>query len=343
MVPKRISKSNRGDKARRSFILSKPERSNSFTRRSSVFFPRFDFGLPKEKLGITISENELKLLKVLGVSAHPVKMYEKKDGSGKLYFGKDLVSPAQLDNYAAEIMYSALWRWFLGDRISASVLLIAQKGGVKGICSEGLKDFKEFKELSKRDVYKYSGLLAIVFYGYLFMEDDLHIKNYGLTTVYNPQKSKWKVVFGKIDHDYITDKWETGGRNFEKIFKIQKLKDVVKTKSIAIFQRLFEDFRFSPGTENSPILNFFHTIRSTSKTALTRSEANDFIVTIGSNPFIQKELEETIEDFKTKLKDIQFLDLEIINVFEELKKYGLQTIRANDIYKVLRKRLELLL
>ncbi|MCP3944641.1 MAG: hypothetical protein GY710_24620 [Desulfobacteraceae bacterium] len=151
----------RGCKSRESIDLSEFPR-----RRSSVFLTKPNFGLKNDELNITISENDLELIRTLGVSAHPVKMYKKKDRSGKLYFGKDLVSRDQLENYAAEIVYSALWRWFLGDRISASVLLLAQKGGVKGICSEGLKDFKEFKELSKKDVYGRSGLLAIIFYAH---------------------------------------------------------------------------------------------------------------------------------------------------------------------------------
>ncbi|MCP3944640.1 MAG: hypothetical protein GY710_24615 [Desulfobacteraceae bacterium] len=174
------------------------------------------------------------------------------------------------------------------------------------------------------------------------MENDLHIKNYGLTTVYNPEKHKPKTVFGKIDHDYITDKWRDGGRNFIKIFKIQKVMDVVKNKNIATFQRLFEDFRFSPGTENSVVLNFFHTHRKTPKTALTRSEANEFIVSIGSNPFLQEELEETIENFKIKLESVSFLDLEIETVFKALEKHRINTKKAKNIYEVLRRRLDLI-
>lgn len=95
--------------------------------------------------------------KVLGVSEHAVHRYKKESG-GKTYyyFLKYLNSDEEKSNALAEVVYSKLWRFLIGERASDS-RLVFDSGSLIGICSVGLDGFKEFVKMTPNDLDETKG------------------------------------------------------------------------------------------------------------------------------------------------------------------------------------------
>lgn len=215
--------------------------------------------------------------KVSKTSAHEIKVYR---GDNNLFFMKPFNQSSReyqknIDNGIAEVVYAQVWRYLIGERASES-RLVTKDGNIIGICSKGLKDFTEYGKMTNQDKLDTKGLISILVFVYLLMEDDFHIFNYGQMSFEN-DKDKY---FGKIDHDYIVDKWNILGKDSTK-FKISELSKVLKSKSLASFINLLSaNSRFSPASGNDFMLRAAHTARakmsSRKKTTTSRSQAAFF-------------------------------------------------------------------
>lgn len=222
---------------------------------------------------IYIETQRLEKVKEIRESAHTVVIY-KNPVSAQLYFGKKITSQAQLQEYATEVTYAAIWRYFLGDRVSASYIMKGPSGRVEGICSEGLRGFVEYAKMPEAEDRSSGipGLVSIIVFAYIFMEDDLHVKNLGMTLVKN------ETVFGKIDHDYICSRWEENEsmNHLESKFPITEIQRVVRSKQLYTVKDILGAFRFSPGTKNNPLLRLAHHLRPRDATTVGPQGAKNF-------------------------------------------------------------------
>ncbi|MCP3966881.1 MAG: hypothetical protein GY750_05215 [Lentisphaerae bacterium] len=318
-------------------------------RERSVSLSRYDFLFEhKEHLDDSFDENDikifeknLKLKSTINQSAHIIRKYVSKIDGKTLYFSKDLNQTnrsVELSNYAVEIMYASLWQWFLGKRVSSSLLRINLKGNVVGICSKGLPYFIEFAGITLEQALWHKGLVSIIFYAYLLMEDDLHTKNIGLTVQYDSDQSRGIAVFGKIDHDYLATNWSNGGLTFIKQFPLRKIRLLIQATGPRAFQDLFSSFRFSPGTGNNFFLQLAHSLRFKPSTTRSHNEASTFLTGLVQSHY-QNELVETVKHFKEKRKKISAMDRHITNILRKIESHGLPIKKANEIYKVLYSRI----
>ncbi|MCL9782707.1 hypothetical protein M9194_14825 [Vibrio sp. S4M6] len=193
-------------------------------------------------------------------SAHAVTRYKKDD---TYYFGKnfpsaDSVSPEELaetkEKALAEVCYSMLWQSFIGDRASSSMFMKNENGEIDGICSKGLPGFREYKScLEDGDAAATPGMLPILVTAFLLEEDDLHSKNIGKCEIDGRQ------VYGKIDHDYIADKY---GTDQQPNFPIERLAEFLNSPTPQTADDMGREMRFSPITKNSRLLRMGHAIRN---------------------------------------------------------------------------------
>ncbi|QSH42322.1 hypothetical protein P0136_03370 [Lentisphaerota bacterium ZTH] len=305
--------------------------------RYGFLFDRVDCPFDLDEPSIAVSVKELKLKKTSNESAHTIRVYSNRFDDKTLYFSKDLNQRnrlAELRNYAVEIMYANLWQWFLGKRISSSMLRLDENGRVSGISSKGLPYFIEFASVTTEQALWHKGLVSIIFYSYLLMENDLHTKNIGLTIQYDDEASKGIVVFGKIDHDYIASNWGVGGKNFTDQFPLNKIKLVISVPEARTFQQLFAHFRFSPGTENSFWINLAHALRTKPGTSRNRLQASVFLTGLVQRHY-QRELKKTVEHFIKKSKTLYKLDRHMKGILQSLKMHNVPTDKAEEVYQVL--------
>ena len=222
---------------------------------------------------LTINVTSLTKVKEVRESAHKVIIYEDEKQQ-QLYFGKTISSAHQLDEYATEVIYASIWRYFLGQRISASLIMVDDSDVVLGICSEGLRGFVEHSKLPPidEDSYDVFGLISIIMFAYIFMEDDLHVKNLGLATV------EGESVYAKIDHDFICRRWQENEpvQALEQKFPIIKMQQVFRSRHVAEMKDIISTFRFAPGRANSPLLRLAHKLRPRKGTTIGPKAAANF-------------------------------------------------------------------
>ncbi|MFV9925215.1 MAG: hypothetical protein AB8U93_06260 [Francisella endosymbiont of Hyalomma scupense] len=107
-----------------------------------------------------------------------------------------------IDNGIAEVVYAQIWSYLIGERTSESRFVI-DNNKIIGICSRGLNGFKEYGKMTDKEKLDTKGLISILVFVYLLMEDYFHIFNYGQAD-FNRE-----TYFAKIDHDYIVVNWKT--------------------------------------------------------------------------------------------------------------------------------------
>jgi hypothetical protein len=271
-----------------------------------------------------INLDDLRLQRSINDSAHTINIYS--DNLNNTYFGKEINDMSDIPKYIAEIIYSETWRWFLGERISKSIILLDKYRNICGICSRGLNDFIEWKNIKNKGLSNIKGIISIIFYAYLLMENDLHTKNIGLT---KPSGYPYPIV-GKIDHDYIASKWKNNGRDIEDTFPINNLLFFMDKPSPRTFIPLFKYFRFSPGTENSFPLIACHTMRRKPKTTINGVDSNLFLKML-STPYSQDEMEKVKLYFN--LVNIKNLDNHLKRILLIFRNYD--TRLAKEIKKSL--------
>ncbi|QIV94481.1 hypothetical protein [Allofrancisella frigidaquae] len=297
----------------------------------------------------TIEFKDLKHIKDLGVSAHAVGMYKNPAENDKLYFVKRFNihdSPKYDEAIAdaiAEIIYCKIWRYFIGNRASKSVLVI-NNNRIEGIASEGLNKFKEFGEIDLNDRFKYPGLATILFYSHILCEEDLHIYNYGVSEQYSTNQGKNIPVYCKIDHDYI-------------ISHLNKLTEFIKkpldpriycftdiNQRISLFKELISSMRFTPGKADLKLV-FGHSIRqlynSNAKvTATTNDIQQAFEEAISLNRHFQEEINICFNNFTYKIKNQKvgeyFNSLKnLLNNFNDLQSISIQRRHIDKSFKLL--------
>ncbi|API87653.1 hypothetical protein [Francisella uliginis] len=243
--------------------------------------------------------------KVSKTSAHEIKVYR---GDNNLFFMKPFNQSSReyqknIDNGIAEVVYAQIWRYLIGERASES-RLVTKNGNIIGICSKGLKGFTEYGKMTNQDKLDTKGLISILVFVYLLMEDDFHIFNYGQMSFEN-DKDKY---FGKIDHDYIVDKWNILSKDSTK-FKISELSKVLKSKNLASFINLLSaNSRFNPASGNDFMLRAAHTARakmsSRKKTTTSRSQAAFFRSNLATRDNVN-EFDKTINTIKQRCNNLE--------------------------------------
>ncbi|APC92416.1 MULTISPECIES: hypothetical protein [Francisella] len=208
-------------------------------------------------------------------SAHDIRIYKSP---GNLFFMKPFELSSKeyqknIDNGIAEVVYAQIWRYLIGERASES-RLVTKNDQIIGICSRGLKGFKEYGKMTDDEKLKTKGLISILVFVYLLMEDDFHIFNYGQANF------DGETYFAKIDHDYIVDKWDMLSKDSTK-FRIAELSRVLRSKNLtALINLLAANSRFSPGSSNTFLLRAAHTGRASlsdrKKTTTSNSQSAFF-------------------------------------------------------------------
>ncbi|MCF6807180.1 hypothetical protein L3V79_02095 [Thiotrichales bacterium 19S9-12] len=211
-----------------------------------------------------LQEAEAKVAK----SAHEVKPYVGKDdypnlkeSKGPVYFIKQFnesTIDSQRKDAIAEIAYANIWRFFIGERASESLLVTetddAGKEKIVGLASRGLKGFKPYAGMLNEESLKIPpGFISVLFYTALLMEYDLHKQNIGTSIVDDEE------FFSKIDHDYIVAHLlEVLKSNPELLDKLAK---AVAKNSVVDFLDVMDGIRFNPTHKNSPLLIAAHKLR----------------------------------------------------------------------------------
>ena len=255
----------------------------------------------------TYDENDLGVPpnKVSRTSAHEIKVYR---GYNTLFFMKPFNQSSReykknIANGIAEVIYAQIWRYLIGERASES-RLVTKDGKIIGICSKGLKGFTEYGKMTNQDKLDTKGLISILVFVYLLMEDDFHIFNYGQMSFENDQAK----YFGKIDHDYIVDKWNILGEDSTK-FNIYELSKVLKSKNLASFINLLSaNSRFNPASSNDFMLRAAHTARakmsSRKKTTTSSSQAAFFRSNLATRDNVN-EFSETINIINQRCDNLE--------------------------------------
>ena len=305
----------------------------------SLTFAHFIDALPYESLfsqslpdDLMLDVTNLTKIKEIRESAHRVVIYEDEPAQ-QLYFGKLITSPRQLDEYATEIIYSSIWRYFLGERVSASLIMVDQNKSVRGICSKGLRGFVEHSKLPQLDENSYDvfGLISIIIFAFILMEDDLHIKNLGLATVNGDS------VYGKIDHDFICSRWQENEQShaLEQKFPIEKIKHVIKSKQAYTMKDIMGAFRFAPGKENSSLLRLAHHLRPQGATTVGPAKAKNF--DLYDLPNAQEEFLATIDLIKNT--DYDEFEYRIKKIIAALARKNFPVARALSLFTSINMRL----
>ncbi|TNF65957.1 MAG: hypothetical protein EP298_10450 [Gammaproteobacteria bacterium] len=200
---------------------------------------------------LTLLENDNNMAK----SAHDVKKYRYNN---TLYFVKQfgvVELEQKREDAIAEIIYSHLWRYFIGKAASESVLVIGANNDIIGIASKGLNGFESYKKMLNKEEFNIpQGFISVLLYAALLKEQDLHIENIGSCEI-DDQK-----FFAKIDHDFIVDKWS------ELLTKspvdLDNLARALAKNAILDFFDAIDTMRFSPTHKDPKILRAAHGIRS---------------------------------------------------------------------------------
>ena len=156
---------------------------------------------------------------------------------------------------------------FIGERASRSLLLVDGKERICGLCSEGLMGFQSYSTMSPQTKVSTIGLMSILFYTYVLMEDDLHVENFGVSELKKSGGSEKLHVYSKIDHDYIVAHWPSMQTKDHSLFSNQKYKQehalfkrFFNTKGLSAFnvlKSLLNNARFSPLRSNPLALRLF--------------------------------------------------------------------------------------
>ncbi|MCF6764754.1 hypothetical protein L3V82_03135 [Thiotrichales bacterium 19S3-7] len=242
-------------------------------------------------------------------SAHDVK---KCIYNNSLYFVKQFGSvdlEKKREDAIAEVIYSHLWRFFIGEAASESVLVIGANNDIIGIASKGLNGFESYKKmLNKEELNIPQGFISVLLYAALLKEQDLHIENIGSCEI-DGQK-----FFAKIDHDFIVDKWND--LSTKSPVDLDNLARALAKSAISDFFDAIETMRFSPTHKNPKILRAAHGIRSRftdrPKTTTSGSDKNkalnEAISCVHLNEFIEisdrfrtRSILESYEDFMSKI------------------------------------------
>ncbi|MBK2044778.1 hypothetical protein IB642_07065 [Allofrancisella guangzhouensis] len=291
-------------------------------------FSKFD-DLLKEH---TIKLNDLKHVRDLGVSAHPVGMYELNDNNLKTRYFVKRFNTLDLSEYnkaiedaLAEIIYCNIWRYFIGNRASKSVLVINENNKIEGIASEGLDNFKEFAEINPTERYEYHGLATILFYSYILCEQDLHIYNYGISEQFSTSHGKFLYVYCKIDHDYIISKLSSMKPLVQRPLDPRVYNSDYIGNKITLFKELISTMRFTPGKSNLPLVAA-HTLRKTIKTstkvtATTGKILDAFEQATKSNYILQEEIKYCFTNFISKVNN-QGVNLHLDSLENLLKNFS---------------------
>lgn len=233
--------------------------------------------------------------------------YQDKKNQKINYFVKSLNND-EIGNAIAEVIYAQIWNYFIGDRASKSLLLLSEYDKkIIGIASKGINEFQEYKSINE-DQKDYPGLIQILFYVCVLIENDFHICNFG-TGLFNGKR-----CYGKIDHDYIVSFWDT--LKYAKFMTEvpHSFQELFKKKSMSSLFFLLESMRFSPVKANSRILALGHKIRPGRPSTVTSHTMMNQIRNRAITRNNQKELEYTINDFILKTRSAQinnfFLELE---------------------------------
>ncbi|AJI56213.1 hypothetical protein LA02_1533 [Francisella philomiragia] len=313
------------------------------SRRKSIFNNLFKTSQHQNSSLFVFRFEELgKLTKTSKTSAHEIKVYENNIGTS--YFMKCFnISSREykknISNGIAEVVYSQIWRYLIGERSSES-RLVSENNKIIGICSKGLNKFVEYGKMTDKDKLNTKGLVSILVFIYLLMEDDFHIFNYGQA------KFDDSYYFAKIDHDYIVDKWHILSKNNTK-FCVLKLSQILKEKNLSdLINLLAANCRFTPGSTNSFFLRASHSIRSvftdrkitttpSSMSAFFRSNlitlnnVNEFKATID---FVRKRSDNVEGNLTSKLSNL-------LSTFE--KEYpDVNTEKAREILKYFTNRMQ---
>ncbi|OIN84246.1 hypothetical protein [Francisella sp. TX07-6608] len=245
-------------------------------------------------------------------SAHEIRIYKSRDN---LFFMKPFERSSKeyqknIENGIAEVVYAQIWRYLIGERASESKLVINENNQIIGICSRGLIGFKEYGKMTDDEKLKTKGLISILVFVYLLMEDDFHIFNYGQANFGGES------YFAKIDHDYIVDKWNILSKDSTK-FCIFELSRVLKSKNLTgLINLLAANSRFSPGSSNTFLLRAAHAGRASlsdrKKTTTSNSQSAFFRSNLATLNNIN-EFKSTIDTIKQRCKDLK------INLLEPLQ------------------------
>lgn len=251
--------------------------------------PIFDVFLPVENISKVGNS---------AASAHVVTRYQDKKNQKINYFVKSLNND-EIGNAIAEVIYAQIWNYFIGDRASKSLLLLSEYDKkIIGIASKGINEFQEYKSINE-DQKDYPGLIQILFYVCVLIENDFHICNFG-TGLFNGKR-----CYGKIDHDYIVSFWDT--LKYAKFMTEvpHSFQELFKKKSMSSLFFLLESMRFSPVKANSRILALGHKIRPGRPSTVTSHTMMNQIRNRAITRNNQKELEYTINDFILKTRSAQ--------------------------------------
>ncbi|KEI35896.1 hypothetical protein FRA_26c02090 [Francisella sp. W12-1067] len=296
-----------------------------------------------------IELKDLKHIKDLGVSAHAVGMYKNPAENDKLYFVKRFNihdSPKYDEAIAdaiAEIIYCKIWRYFIGNRASKSMLVI-NNNRIEGIASEGLNEFTEFGKIDVKDRFQYPGLATILFYSYILCEEDLHIYNYGVSKQCLTNNDNKIPVYCKIDHDYIISHLNDLADSIKKPLdpRIYCFTDI--NKRISLFKELISSMRFTPGKSDLTLV-FGHSIRQIFKpnakvTATTNDIQKAFEEAISLNRHFQEEINICFNNFTYKIKNQKvgeyFNSLKnLLNNFNDLQSISIQRKHIDKSLKLL--------
>ncbi|MED7818907.1 MULTISPECIES: hypothetical protein [unclassified Francisella] len=231
----------------------------------------------------------------LGVSAHDVHRYKKVAGDRtKFYFLKYISSDDEKNDALAEVVYSKLWRFLIGERASDSRLVFDNNNQLIGICSVGLDNFKEFAKMTLSDQDQTKGLASLLICVCLFIENDFHIYNYGKFNFYG------RSYYGKIDHDYIITKWQSMKLEASK-FKIDDLARILNNSNINLLVTILERLRFRPTSVNSITLRAGHEIRALVSDRSNTTTNNDLVSQILSK-LVNKENRDDLNRIKSSIK-----------------------------------------
>ncbi len=204
---------------------------------------------------------------------------------------------------------------------------------VIGVCSEGLRGFVEHSKLPQidEDSYEVFGLISIIIFAYILMEDDLHIKNLGLATVNGDS------VYAKIDHDFICSRWQENEpmHALEQKFPIAKIQHVIKSKQAYTMKDIMVAFRFAPGKANSQFLRLAHHLRPRGATTVGPTKAENF--GLYDLPNAQEEFLATIDLIKRA--DYDEFEYHIKKIIATLAKKNFPIAKSLSLFSSINMRL----
>lgn len=331
---------NESNSSLRRYLKSKTENTRA-TYRPSNLHGKIDSLSHNDEYSVKSSSLEKEEKDNVVKSAHYVRKFKKNNTE---YYVKNLTNDEQKENAIAEVIYSQLWSYFIGERASKSVLVTDDTDSIVGIASKGIPNFQAYANF-KDDTSQPQGIISVLFLSCLLKEQDLHMYNFGKGSFYSESKQKNIELFAKIDHDYIIDKWAQGD-NLSEVnpVKVSELADAINNNDLAKFIGISKSIRFSPSNMNNRMLQLCHKLRNkfTDKpdTTTGNGDAHDFLKNV-INKQNTAEFNDLITRFKSSLSNDALKEFEsnMRELLDEFQTKGYPISKAEDVLSKMLNRL----